>query len=386
MFAVTARFLFVCGVLLVFAGVAFGAGQYQRTRDDKTTVWNANPKPGDTATWAGGRDSDGYASGFGTLTWYTRAGRVYGRYFGNMVRGKLDGPVNVHVRGRTAHAIFDHGDRVSRWARGRAPSHVPAEPANQSAEHENAIVKAESTETPRPRPTPSVEHLIAKKATPKPKPSPAVAKTEKQKKAIEPSPSAPPIVHNQKVPALSSLALASPHPLLSETPTPGPFSVVAATPAIPKIRHGMTETPAEGPSPTASPRAKKIVSKPAVRKKQEPEVDKSLEALIGPPSSLRKNIPTDGWSGGETPKTTPSSGERANLTRQQVLNLADAAARAHGYNPSEFRRSQAQYDAAKKTWSLFYDQKHEDEMPEIGKYFTVRVNDTTKKTSIVTPQ
>ena len=48
---VSGRFLFVFSALLLFASVAFGAGDYQRTKDGKTTVWNAEPKPGDEATW-----------------------------------------------------------------------------------------------------------------------------------------------------------------------------------------------------------------------------------------------------------------------------------------------------------------------------------------------
>src|ERR1700730_13607829 len=98
MSAVTVRFLFVCATLLGFASVALGDGVYQRTKDGKTMVWNNDPKPVDEAAWSGARDRDGYATGFGTLTWYKaqketvkRMGipftksNVYARYFGNMV-------------------------------------------------------------------------------------------------------------------------------------------------------------------------------------------------------------------------------------------------------------------------------------------------------------
>ena len=65
------RWFFVCtGLLLVvFANGAFAGGNYQRTKDGKTFVWNNHPKPGDAATWSGKRDKDGYATGSGTLTW-----------------------------------------------------------------------------------------------------------------------------------------------------------------------------------------------------------------------------------------------------------------------------------------------------------------------------
>jgi hypothetical protein len=131
MSAVSGRFLFICGALLVFANVACGDGTYQRTKNGKTFVWNSDPKPGDEATWSGDRDREGYARGFGTLTWHTaqrnsEAGSaksaLYARYWGNMVRGKFNGPVNVHSKGKTGYAIFADGVRTTRWSAGPAPS------------------------------------------------------------------------------------------------------------------------------------------------------------------------------------------------------------------------------------------------------------------------
>ena len=102
-----ARWIFLCSALLLFANGAYADGTYQRTKNHKTLVWNGDPKPGDTASWSGGRDKEGYASGFGTLTWYTprqspstgadvQSGKliVFGSYFGDMVRGKFE-TVNV---------------------------------------------------------------------------------------------------------------------------------------------------------------------------------------------------------------------------------------------------------------------------------------------------
>ena len=112
------------GLLLVFASAALAEGEYQQTRDSKTMVWNSTPKPGETSSWAGDRDKENYASGFGDLTWYTANGIVYVRYYGNMVHGKFEGAVNAHTNGRTAHAYFVDGGRVTGWARGRAPSRM----------------------------------------------------------------------------------------------------------------------------------------------------------------------------------------------------------------------------------------------------------------------
>src|SRR2546421_271656 len=105
---------------LVHTAVAAESGAYQKTRDGKTMIWNSEPKRGDEVTWSGSRDAGGYAKGFGTVTWYTvpqeegtasssAKHELFARFFGNMIRGKLDGPVNVHVKGRTDHAIFVDG-------------------------------------------------------------------------------------------------------------------------------------------------------------------------------------------------------------------------------------------------------------------------------------
>jgi hypothetical protein len=120
------RFL-ICAALLLMAtaSLALGArGAYQTAKDGKTTVWNNNPRPGEAAEWSGARDHEGYATGFGTLTWFNAKGTVYARYYGNMVQGKFDGPVNVHSKGKTGHALFVAGGRTTPWATGPAPSRM----------------------------------------------------------------------------------------------------------------------------------------------------------------------------------------------------------------------------------------------------------------------
>jgi ketosteroid isomerase-like protein len=111
------RSFFVCGALLLFASVAYGAGSYQRTRDGKTFVWDDSPEPGKEATWSGERDKDGFATGPGVLTWYKveptivtgsnildtrRYVVVIGLYSGKMVQGKFKGVVTyVDANGKT---------------------------------------------------------------------------------------------------------------------------------------------------------------------------------------------------------------------------------------------------------------------------------------------
>ena len=152
--------------MLTLAGVALGDGTYQRTKDGKTLVWNDDPKSGDEAGWSGDRDRNGYAHGFGTLTWYMKKTRsagtaVYARYWGNMVGGKFDGPVNAHSKGKTAHAMFADGTRTSAWVRGpaslRAGAQLRATIARESTVREPEApaegpvwAEAKITQTPSP--------------------------------------------------------------------------------------------------------------------------------------------------------------------------------------------------------------------------------------------
>ena len=116
---------------MLFANVARGEGAYQHTKNGRALVWNNHPKPGDEATWAGGRDREGYARGFGALIWYTKERgfvrpQFYARYWGRMVDGKFEGPVNVHAKRTTRYAIFIDGTRATGWTAGTAPSRATA--------------------------------------------------------------------------------------------------------------------------------------------------------------------------------------------------------------------------------------------------------------------
>ena len=136
----TARCLFVCTTLLLFANGADGGGAYQHTRDRRTLIWNNYPTRDDEATWSGERDSNGYATGYGTLTWYrvqraivtgsnipSAKGRTVGavvinRYSGKMVRGRFDGPVvNVDASGKMFHGRFVNGTKANDWVAGPLP-------------------------------------------------------------------------------------------------------------------------------------------------------------------------------------------------------------------------------------------------------------------------
>ena len=136
----TARCLFVCTTLLLFANGAYGDGVYQHTRDKRTLIWNNYPRRDDEPTWSGQRDSNGFATGYGTLTWYrvqravvtgsnipSSKGRTVGavvinRYSGKMVRGRFDGPVvNVDASGKVFHGTFVKGTKANDWVAGPLP-------------------------------------------------------------------------------------------------------------------------------------------------------------------------------------------------------------------------------------------------------------------------
>ena len=136
----TARCLFICTTLLLFANGAYGDGTFQRTRDGRTLIWNNYPRRDDEATWSGERDSNGFATGNGTLTWYrvrravvtgsnipSSRGRAVGaivvdRYSGRMLRGRFDGPVvNVDASGRMFHGTFVNGTKANDWVAGPLP-------------------------------------------------------------------------------------------------------------------------------------------------------------------------------------------------------------------------------------------------------------------------
>jgi hypothetical protein len=117
--------ILICCVLVAFApGQIFAAGEFQKARDGKTMIWNWQAKAGDTADWSGGRDKDGYATGFGDLTLYNTDGKTFGLFYGKMAHGKFEGAVNVHTGSRISHAYFVDGDRVTTWARGAAKSNM----------------------------------------------------------------------------------------------------------------------------------------------------------------------------------------------------------------------------------------------------------------------
>ncbi len=386
--------------MFAFVGASVAEGTYQRTKDDKTIVWNDAPKPGESAAWDGGRDEDGYASGFGTLTWYTAKSAVYGRYFGNMVRGKLDGPVNVHSKGKTAHAIFVAGKRSSRWTSGRAPSaqamakrleaarqrvakteKVNAEPAKAGTLTEGTVQHAESP-APNP-PLPTTGSAKVEEASTNVTARQEVSETGREKQITESTPAASvagvqqpvaetpaegPIVAKEEKenapPPMETQADDAQHPTGEAPVAKGLVGYKEAAEAKEPIGKAEKEN-----VPATTPNAQNAMADES----GENEVDDSVRAMMQPPSSLRASS--------DAAASTSETGAR--LTKEDAIGAADTAARAAGYDLNNYERPKPEYNGAAGTWSLVYDRKITDET-EHGEPFSVAVDDKTKKASIVT--
>ena len=321
---VMARLLFISIGLLVFATAALAGGTYQRTTNGKTTVWNNAPKPGDEAAWSGDRDDEGYASGFGTLTWYTTReedgdtkSTVYAHYFGRMVRGKFDGPVNAHAKGKTNHALFADGVRTSRWAAGAAPS-------RRLAKSRVELVKVEKIAAEPPAPKPS--------------------------HAAEP-----------------------------EAPAEGPREIRKAE----KNQVSEPQTASKSDSEDQKkPASAVLVKQPPRKKKSQTEVEQSLRALVAPPSGLGRNPDGDILPEVAPPEAATLPAADARLTKEEIVDLADKEARTRGYNPAEYERAEPQYNSADAIWSVSYDQPAIG-MAETSKRFSITIDDKTKGTIFV---
>jgi hypothetical protein len=146
-------------LILLFANRVFADGAFQRTDDrKKTIVWNNDPQPGDAAEWTGSRDSEGYADGYGTLTWlkterkFNTGSNIAGdkkvpvsRFTGTMTRGKFEGAVITVDRGQTYYAKYVDGQRKGKWS----TSPVVAKATN--AEPKAAREEPKKTSTPEPK-------------------------------------------------------------------------------------------------------------------------------------------------------------------------------------------------------------------------------------------
>ena len=108
------------------------------------------------------------------------------------------------------------------------------------------------------------------------------------------------------------------------------------------------------------------------------EIDASLRALTGPPPELGES------EQGAPEQTSPSTASKQDhLSKADVINLSDSEARKRGYDLSRYDRPAPQFDPVDNTWSLSYVGKPTGVGGPSPKYFTVAVDDKTKRTAIV---
>jgi hypothetical protein len=257
MHTINARFLVICGVILMFGSGVYAAGKYQRTEDRKTRVWNSNPRVKATATWSGDRDEDGYATGSGTLTWF-RVDRKFltgsllpngkyiaiNHYTGKMVRGKFDGTVVTEdTEGASFHARFAKGAQKGEWAAGPAPT---PKPEREQPARQDAVVEVPA-EGPRPVPPPAAAPTAP--PTPIQQPKQDVAEHQTTEKAVPPKPVAEKPVEKPVAQNPASEKPAEPNQSLRS---------LAAPPSSLRLNSGNEQSPqpsdpAEAASPAPTP-------------------------------------------------------------------------------------------------------------------------------------
>lgn len=261
---------------LLFASGAYAGGTYQRTEDrKKALVWNNDPQPGDGAIWSGDRDSDGYATGSGTLQWFRvergfmTGSNIPGRkrtpissYSGTMVHGKFEGGVMTVDHGKTYHTTYADGHKNGRWIAGplisKAEGAETAAPAEKPAEAETAAsteVASEARSSEKVSGEKAQARVAEESTSDVPAEGPASVQPAEEK----------PEVRGQK-PEISKSEVAK-----EEKPT-------APTKTQPLIAQASTEEPVQSSTPRA-PATKKAALQPgAVRAIERPTRDDSKKS------------------------------------------------------------------------------------------------------------
>ncbi len=431
-------------LLLILANGALADGAYQRTDDRKKTfVWNNNPKPDDTATWSGGRDAEGYATGPGTLQWFrtdrsfTTGSNVFSpkktlisSYSGTMVHGKFSGGVMTVDHGTTYHATFVDGHKNGRWTAG--PVVTKAESAEPAAAAEKPERTASATSTEVASESSKTKKISEEKTQPRvaeetsadiPAAGPEESEVSGQRSKVsksataseEPEQSATPRAPVTRKAALAPGAVrAIEHPThavakKSETEparrsdrakpeqTEKSSKIAKAASSQPsKAKTQLSEDiPAEGPLSAGAEKAQSPSSKSAIAESSQPStlnaqgasnetpVDNSLRTLTGPPSSLHLRTPpeTNPPAQISTPPIAAVSSPTAGpkLTGVQAMDIADIEARTKGYDLGEYQLPKAEYNAASDTWSVTYVAR---DAGKAAKKLSVTIQDKTGKAEV----
>ena len=422
-------------LLLILAKGALADGAYQRTDDRKKTfVWNNNPKPDDTATWSGGRDAEGYATGPGTLQWFrtdrsfTTGSNVFSpkktlisSYSGTMVHGKFSGGVMTVDHGTTYHATFVDGHMNGRWTAG--PVVTKAESAEPAAAAEKPERTASATSTEVASESSKTKKISEEKTQPRvaeetsadiPAAGPEESEVSGQRSKVSKSATAseePEQSATPRAPVTRKAALAPGAVRAIEHPTHAVAKKSEAEPARRSDRAKPEQTeksskiakaassqpskaetqlsediPAEGPLSAEAEKAQSPSSKSAIAESSQPSttpVDNSLRTLTGPPSSLHVRTPpeTNPPAQISTPPiaavSSPTAGPK--LTGVQAMDIADIEARTKGYDLGEYQLPKAEYNAASDTWSVTYVAR---DAGKAAKKLSVTIQDKTGKAEV----
>jgi len=419
-------------LLLILAKGALADGAYQRTDDRKKTfVWKNNPKPDDTATWSGGRDAEGYATGPGTLQWF-RTDRSFitgsnvfspkktliSSYSGTIVHGKFSGGVMTVDHGKTYHATFVDGHEKGRWTAG--PVTTKAESAEPAAAAEKPERTASATSTEVASESSKTKKISEEKTQPRvaeetsadiPAAGPEESEVSRSATASEEpdqsaTPRAPvtrkaalapgavrPIEHPTHAVAKKSEAepaRRSDRAKPEQTEKPSKIAKAASSQPSKAETQLSEDIPAERPlsaeaEKTQSPSSES--SQPSTLNAQpasnETPVDNSLRTLTGPPSSLHVRTPPEANPPAQisTPPiaavSSPTAGPK--LTAVQAMDIADIEARTRGYDLGEYQLPKAEYNAASDTWSVAYVARDAD---KAAKKLSVTIQDKTGKAEV----
>jgi hypothetical protein len=402
-------------IVLISASDAFAGGAYQWTNDwKKALVWNSDPQPGDTASWSGWRDENGYATGPGTLKWsrsiqgFTTGSNIampknrvpISTYSGTMVAGKFNGGVMTVDHGKTYHATFVDGLRKGQWSSG------PLITKAESAESAPAREKSQTTEIAK---EPATEHGAEKIASEKttaqrgqepdiPAEAPTSEEAEKtvppgtkpqapestQLLIVQASSESPDEAATPRTPVTRKAALAPgavrafdrPTDFAAKKPEPSRAksdriekATKAAKAAPSQASKSAVSSSDEAPSeePAAQNKTKDLeppklksekatteASKPLAR---ETPVDDSIESLVGPPASLRTTNPAETSSPPQAAAAVAAAspaGGATKLTAVNAMDIADIEARTRGYDLGEYQLPKAEYNAESDTWLVSY--------------------------------
>ncbi len=284
----TARYLFICSALLLLANAAYGA-RYQRTKDGQTLIWNNLRGVAQEATWSGGRDSDGYATGEGTLTWYRgelkiatdsskplkEGSVVVSSYTGKMVRGKFEGLVVKEESGTILHTTFVNGNKANYWSGEPITTATPKTKEQQRTESARAT-PGETAKEPAPSPT----------ATPPPNEQqwtePTLTKPVEEAAAEEPAPSPSPVEQPRKEVPHQEAVVETPTQAPTEAPTQDTHALELFRPPS-----SLRTTLAGAPSPdaflspsTSSPSAAPQPVDPAVKNRMIAEFKEQTQSVL----------------------------------------------------------------------------------------------------------